>query len=392
MNEGGVDMKQKPSSISYHPLNSIILIMMLVISACGLAGPLASQGTQQGVNLTQDNPLSVTDHPEEQAPSAVQKQWNGYWYGSFVITKSYGKEWGKNNELISDFYAFINIDSEGNGYLDGNYRPFDVAQEYASELSMWITADEKGFKQVNGDAWFWDMPIVAGENGESYQIAHAPNNTDAFVISSRYVDPTDENKISGFEFNITLFRWGKSWDKSIGKITPPSYEKMLFAMKQGLNPTEALSYEIPHAIEETLRPGAEQIITPEPASSIVPGELIFDNPQVSTHELLLAGSNVGYTIVFTINIVADKLPDWVSVNYRFVVNSTGDSTEWSAVKMILKDASTGKYSATIQPIKERGAAAKYCNGVIQYQYWAGYQEPYQRFSSNWFENIKLICY
>lgn len=197
---------------------------------------------QPPVNLEPtQKPAETTGVAEEDGNlTPTQKQWNGYWFGSFWIPEVYGADWAGSEGYLEDYYVYIEVDEEGFGFMDGNTEPFDATQEYLSEYSMWIQADEYHFEQVKDEAWFWDMDIIEGENGKDFWFGPTPDNKDAVVMAGRYIDPEVEGE-QGFDFIITIFRWGSEWDYNVSNNPPPGYEDYLEAVELGMNPENLAS-------------------------------------------------------------------------------------------------------------------------------------------------------
>lgn len=170
---------------------------------------------------------AASDASPETAPDGTSapgitaaEQWGGYWYGKFWKTKTYTDNY--DDDSISDYYAYIYLDDEGYGYLDANPEEFLDEDEHTAELSMWIKGDADRLEQTGEEAWFWDMEIVEGENGNDFVITPAGGNRDMFIIKSSYTDP--ETGTLEFDYQFTFLRFGKRWDTNVDPVTPPGYE------------------------------------------------------------------------------------------------------------------------------------------------------------------------
>lgn len=164
------------------------------------------------------------------AARAAAAQWNGYWYGSIWVTKTYGDSYSDFQDKFSDFYGYISVDDSGYGSFNADFDRFDVeGGSYSASLSMWIQADADHFEQTGGEAWFQDMDITEDGYGKDFNISAANGNRNAFVIDSRYADPAATD--TGYDYRIILIRWGSEWDTGIDEITPPGYDDYLSEIK-----------------------------------------------------------------------------------------------------------------------------------------------------------------
>lgn len=248
---------------NYLSILVVLLIGVLLLNACGNKEPEVPQkDTSVADPVAQEDPTKAspeiidaeedpTEEPADNAEeTATQKQWNGFWYGSFFVSDTYGEAYEGAEGFLDDYYVYFDVDEDGFGSVNGNSTPFDPSQEYEAEFSMWIDADENHFEQVLDEAWFLDMDIIEGENGKDFWFAPTPDNKNAVVMVGRYVDPEEEGD-QGFEFVITIFRWGEEWDEEVSNLTPPSYETFLAAFKSDKLPVDLMLEDDEDAIDET---------------------------------------------------------------------------------------------------------------------------------------------
>lgn len=234
----------------------------------------------------------------------AQQQWNGYWFGSLWIPEIIGPEYEEMAGDLFDYYVFFEVDREGDGFMDGKRIPFDPSEEYTSEFSMWIEADEYHFEQVRDEAWFFNMDIIEGENGEDFWFGPTPDNKDAVVMAGKYLDPDFETE-EGFEFIITIFRWGSTWDFEVSNNPPPGYEDYLEAVASNMEMPDLVEHE--DEPEETVATEPESVET-QPVTERFPNQYeteqaILYYPDGGTVETTMFGdtkivySDEDYTIV-----------------------------------------------------------------------------------------------
>ena len=169
---------------------------------------------REGAELPADGGLGVSDARE----NALQRVWNGGWYGWWSISNATG-DWAALDRQWYDCFARISVDADG----DGTLTLWDESMSAASpmgEVSVVVSPGEDGAMGTlaSTGGTFWLAVIGEGEwtlNPTAYGFENM-----LVVDAAHYA--SDEGS---FDYTIVLRPWGTVWSdvESVASELLPYY-------------------------------------------------------------------------------------------------------------------------------------------------------------------------
>ena len=183
---------------------------MLLVFVKGAAAPVISQAPSGGNGAT-----------------AVQKTWNGVWYGYMWLTEFYGAYEDSEDDFF-DAFMEIDVDENGEGMMtvymgfEAEFYSFDELSDFIY-LEANIIADEHHFEVTEGEIYddYGDMSLDPAD----WWIGLSPLSDEfAVIMTDIFLDDDDD----GFEFIFTFRPYGSLWedqlDGGFNKKVPPGYD------------------------------------------------------------------------------------------------------------------------------------------------------------------------
>lgn len=197
-----------------------VLICTLGSSKSSGAATDPNAGVYTAVTETPTPAPIVANLPDSLTSSytALQKQWNGAWYGVMHVIESSGSF---SSIPQGDYDAFLTVDIDENGegtfevYLDGYDTPLAAAECYAAEDGLYARKGSFAGSEMNIYNWMF-LPIPAYAN--QYAMG----------------DTVNENG-SVFDFTMFVKPWGADWDAEMADdaLFPPSVELYYDSIESG---------------------------------------------------------------------------------------------------------------------------------------------------------------
>ncbi|MGI5900029.1 MAG: zinc-ribbon domain-containing protein [Christensenellales bacterium] len=150
--------------------------------------------------------------------SALQKQWNGTWYGVVDFIEGSGRYSFIPDS--SDVYMVVDVDESGSGVF---------AVYFGSGLPAFAsgscTVSSHGLDAERGAVLDGDMYTY------NWMFRVSPDYENKYVIRDDYTDFYGDY----FEYTIFLKPWGANWDKEIqeNQLLPPGYDDYSQKLKSG---------------------------------------------------------------------------------------------------------------------------------------------------------------
>ena len=155
---------------------------------------------REGASLPADGEIGISDT----AQNALQKAWNGGWYGWWSISNAEG-DWAALDRQWYDCFARIDIDADGVGTLT----IWDESMSAASpmgEVSIAVTPGEDGamgtLTSTGGTFW-----LAALDEGEWTLDPTAYGFENMLVVNEAHYDSGE----GSFDYTIVLRPWGTVW-------------------------------------------------------------------------------------------------------------------------------------------------------------------------------------
>ena len=153
------------------------------------------------------------------AYNALQKQWNGGWYGWWSISNATG-DWAALDRQWYDCFARINVDADGVGTLT----LWDESMSAASpmgEVGIAVAAGENGEMGtlVSTGGTFW---LAALAEGDWTLDPAAYGFENMLVVDAAHYESTE----GSFDYTIILRPWGTVWsdvESTAGELLPYYY-------------------------------------------------------------------------------------------------------------------------------------------------------------------------
>ena len=148
-------------------------------------------------------------------PTAIQRQWNGTWYGCLSFADFESQE--------HDAYMVVDVNAEGIGtftvYIAGSNVAFASAICEAEESGLYATRGEVISTEMNTDNWMF-LPM--------------PDYPDQYAMQDELADG------DGYlDFALFMKIWGGSWQDEIDSdfaIIPPGVDSYMQAIENGEQP------------------------------------------------------------------------------------------------------------------------------------------------------------